>query len=136
MGALKVEVRLDVSGPLADGRADRVLEQWAQNTSQALGDEAVRLLGDFPMDKTGRATGAFKRHLHVTRATRNTVVVRGPTEKGVVWAPWLEGVSERNRSTRFKGYHLFRKTRQQLDEKADEIGQRELDKLLPQIGGG
>ena len=135
MGSLKIEVHLDVSGPLADGRADRVLGEWARNTSQALGDEAVRLLREFPMDKTGRATGAFQRELHAVQSSRNTVIVRGPQEKGVAWSPWLEGTTERNRSTRFKGYHLFRKTRQQLDDKAPDIGQRELEKLLPQIGG-
>lgn len=135
MGSLKVRVSLDVSGALADGRAVEAAREWQEATSQALGDEAVRMLRDFPMDKTGRATGAFQRSLHAQRANFYTVIVRGPAEKGVVWAPWLEGVSSRNQSTRFKGYRLFRKTRLQLDRKATEIGQRKLDEIMSRIGG-
>jgi hypothetical protein len=28
-------------------------------------------------------------------------------DRGVVYGPWLEGTSRRNRRTRFKGYHAF-----------------------------
>ena len=28
-------------------------------------------------------------------------------DRGIVYGPWLEGTSTRNRTTRFKGYHAF-----------------------------
>jgi hypothetical protein len=39
-------------------------------------------------------------------------------DRGIVYGPWLEGVSERNRRTRFKGYHSFRKAADELRRKA------------------
>jgi hypothetical protein len=134
-GALKVTVRLDVSGPLADGTAEKLTEDWQRNTTQALADKGVELLREFPMNKTGRARGGFQESLHIVRKSAGAVRIPGPQEKGVVWASWLEGTSKRNRSTKFKGYHLFKQTRAELDDRAEEIGQQELDKLIGGMGG-
>lgn len=133
-GRFKVEIQADVTGPLADGSADNALQDWAAATAKALGDEGVQLLRDFPMNKTGRARGGFQENLKVLQ---NGPVARipAPMIRGVTWGPWLEGTSSRNESTRFKGYHLFRKTRQELQKRAPEIGQRELDKVMPRLGG-
>lgn len=133
-GSFKVTVQADVTGPLADGTADNALQEWARNTAKALGDEGVRLLRQFPMNKTGRAHGNFQEHLKVLQRGPEARIP-APTIKGVTWGPWLEGTSKRNESTRFKGYHLFRKTRQELQKRAPEIGQAELDKIMPKLGG-
>lgn len=134
-GSFKVDIQADVTGPLADGTADNALQEWARNTAAALGKEGVELLRRFPMNKSGRAHGAFQDHLKVLQKGP-VATIPAPMIKGVTWGPWLEGTSKRNSSTRFKGYHLFRKTRQELQKRAPEIGQRELDKILPKLGGG
>ena len=134
-GVFRLDVQADITGPLADGTADRALQDWAKATAKALGDEGVKILRAWPMDKTGRAHGAFQSNLNATEESPGLVRIKGPMISGVVWSPWLEGTSQRNRSTRFKGYGLFKKTRAQLDERAGDIGQRELDKILPRIGG-
>jgi hypothetical protein len=36
------------------------------------------------------------------------------TDGGVVYGPWLEGVSRRNQTTRFKGYRTFRTIAQRM----------------------
>ena len=133
MGSLKVTVSMDVKGPLADGTADRALSDWAQNTAAALGKEGVELLRAFPMNKTGRARGGFENSLHVLQRGPSAQIP-GPMIRGVAWAPWLEGKSKRNRSTSFRGYHLFRDTRALLQQRAAEIGQAELDKVMERIG--
>jgi hypothetical protein len=135
MGTFKVEIRPEVTGPLASGEAERALQDWAQNTAKALGDEGVKLLAAFPMNKSGRAHGAFQSALHVLQ-DGPVARIPGPQFEGVTWSPWLEGTSQRNSSTRFKGYHLFRKTRQELQRRAPDIGQAELDKIMPRLGGG
>jgi hypothetical protein len=38
-------------------------------------------------------------------------------DSGVVYGPWLEGTSSRNQTTRFKGYSVFRKTRDWLESR-------------------
>lgn len=135
MATLKITVDCAVSGPLGDGRAIELAEKWAENTSQALGDEAVKMLRAFPMNKSGRARGGFEGALRVERRTPSETRVKGPQERGVAWAPWLEGTSKRNESTRFKGYGLFAKTRAELQKKAADIGQRQLDALIGEMGG-
>ena len=133
-GTFKLELRPEVTGPIADGRADRALQDWAEATAKALGEEGVRLLRAFPMNKSGRARGGFQENLKVLQDGPEARIP-APMIQGVTWGPWLEGTSERNTSTRFKGYHLFRKTRQELQRRAPEIGQRELDKIMPRLGG-
>jgi hypothetical protein len=54
----------------------------------------------------------------------------------VVYGPWLEGTSKRNRSTRFKGYHLWRLTRQRVQERAPEIAQAKIPELIAKLDGG
>ena len=131
---LKVTVDAQVTGPLANGDADRALQDWAANVAKALGDEGVRALQAFPMDKTGRAHGGFQTNLHNITAGP-TATIRGPMITGVTWAPWLEGTSKRNTSASFKGYGLFRKTRTDLQKRAPVVGQEELDKIMPRLGG-
>ena len=131
---LKVTVDAIVTGPLANGDAERALQDWAANTAARLGKEGVDALRAFPMDKTGRAHGGFENSLHVI-TNGPEAKIPGPMIRGVAWAPWLEGTSKRNTSTSFKGYHLFRKTRQELQKRAPEIGERELAKVMPKLGG-
>lgn len=135
MGSLKVKVDCRVSGPLADGDADRAAQEWAENTTQALADKGVELLGAFPMDKSGRSRGAFQGALRTVRVSPTQTRIPGPQEKGVVWSPWLEGTSKRNETTGFKGYGLFRKTRLQLQKMAPQIAQEQLDKVIGRMGG-
>lgn len=135
MGALKITVDCRVEGPLANGEAEKAAQDWATSTTQAVADEGVEMLRAFPMDRTGRARGGFQQELHTVRKSPTQVNIPGPTVSGVVFAPWLEGTSSRNESTKFKGYHLFRKTRLALSKKAPGIAQRELDKVLPRMGG-
>lgn len=133
-GRLDVTASLNVSGPIADGMAERALDDFRRDARQAIADRGVELLKAFPMDKTGRARGGFQANLRtVTRGA--AVAIPGPNIKGVVWSPWLEGTSRRNRSTKFGGYHLFRKTADQLGDEAGAIAERELQKYLPKMGG-
>src|SRR5258708_18660687 len=66
-----------------------------------------RLRG-FAMNKSGRATGRYQSELQTSNLAYNDIRISDP----VVYGPWLEGSSDRNRSTRFKGYRLWRKTAQ------------------------
>lgn len=134
-GVLKIRVDCRVEGPLANGEAEKASQEWAQNTTQAIADEGVKILGDWPMDKTGRADGGFRGALRTVRNSPTQVRIPGPTVRGVTFAPWLEGTSKRNENSKFKGYGLFKKTRAQLAKLAPGIAQRELDEVLPRMGG-
>jgi hypothetical protein len=62
-------------------------------------------------------TGAYESRVMVSNQS-NTMMI---TDGGVVYGPWLEGVSSRNNSSRFKGYHTFRQVLQQVDKHAEQI---------------
>lgn len=58
------------------------------------------------------------------------------TDGGTEYGPWLEGASRRNQSTRFKGYHSFRKTTQWMNRKrVPWLVNREIDKMVKKLNG-
>ncbi len=123
-----------VSGPLFDGQADAAVKDWLTVTRKDLADRGAQILRTFPMDKTGRSRGGFASHIHVLQ--RGAMYeIPAPKERGVTWGPWLEGVTRRNESTRFKGYHLFRKTAQRLDKMARPYARDRLGRFIGRMGG-
>lgn len=122
-------------GPLFDQTADEVLDELRDKIAHDGAQWALEQLEQVPMDKTGRARGGFQENLRLVKRNAGWAVP-APMISGVVWGPWLEGTSKRNASTRFKGYHLFRDVRRQLqDGKAQEIADKALEELLPKLGG-
>ena len=53
---------------------------------------------------------------HYRRSIKGRAIGRAAkiTDSRVVYGPWLEGVGSRNRTTRFKGYRVWRNTREWL----------------------
>lgn len=49
------------------------------------------------------------------------------------YGPWLEGVSKRNASTRFKGYHAFRKQTQRLTGDVPRIAEPAVDEYVREM---
>ena len=56
-------------------------------------------------------TGYYESNIAVLRRA----IYRGIWDSNVVYGGWLEGVTDRNRTSRFKGYHTFRLVKQSLD---------------------
>ena len=132
-GSLKVEIATGAYGPLFDGTASRVLDEFDRDVTQKIADKGVEYLKAWPF-KSERG-GGFQANLKTVRRG-SAVKIPGPTIRGVTWAPWLEGNSKRNSSTRFGGYKLFAKTAKRLDGEARQIAEDELKKYLPRLGGG
>lgn len=51
-------------------------------------------------------------------------------DQRVIYGPWLEGVSRRNRATRFKGYGAFRISTQKLQARVPAVVQPRLEAYL------
>lgn len=64
-------------------------------------------------------TGYYESRIQVDRRSQ----YRGITDGGVVYGGWLEGVSSRNKTTRFKGYRTFRIVQQQLSKDTRALAQ-------------
>ena len=64
-------------------------------------------------------TGHFESQMLMTVVSDRQRVISDP----VVYGAWLEGTSRRNKSTRFKGYKIWRLTRQKMRKLGTEIAQ-------------
>lgn len=62
-------------------------------------------------------TPYYETKIRVERAALDMVV----NDSKVRYGPWLEGTSDRNESTSFKGYHAFRRARQQLEAQVPQL---------------
>lgn len=66
----------------------------------------------------GLKTGHYRRSIHGDMINSRNGTIH---DSKVIYGPWLEGTSSRNRSTRFKGYAMFRNAWQGLQRKAPGI---------------
>ncbi len=126
--------RIDVStsGPLFDNLCQDIVRDWLDVTKREVADMGVRELDAFEMDKSGRGTGHYQSMI-TTRVIRyNDVLITDP----VIYGMWLEGSSKRNESTRFKGYHLWRRTRLRLRRVFKDVAQKKLDEYYIRRMGG
>lgn len=64
---------------------------------------------------------------------------RGPgvwsiNDSGVIYGPWLEGVSERNQTSSFKGYATFRRVRNRMAQKSQAIAAAAIGRQMGELG--
>lgn len=130
-GKMTVDLGVVVRGPLADGTAKDILHEWLDESKQKIAEYAVRQLKAVHMDRTGRATGHYQSQIRTSLLTYHDVLIHDR----VIYGPWLEGTSKRNRSTRFKGYRLWRKTRERLQERAPQVAEENLRLFIGRMGG-
>jgi hypothetical protein len=131
----RTRVNLNVSGPLFDGQADAAVTAWLDATKKDVADLGVLTIKEIAvkMDKSGRGTGHYMSVINTRQvAPYNDQLIN---DTGIVYGPWLEGSSKRNNSTRFKGYHAFRKARTRLRRQYGEIAQRKLTEFIGRMGG-
>jgi len=74
-------------------------------------------------------TQVWTRHVTPTFAVVNDARSGTP----MIYGPWLEGTGSRNRTSRFKGYRIWRIVRQFLQGEAVAIGRRILATHLPRM---
>lgn len=130
MGELKINLGASVAGPIADGTAQEALIQWLDESKKEVAQLAVDQLRSIRMDKTGRGTGHYQAGIRQNFTTFNDILIDDP----VIYGPWLEGSSQRNDSTRFKGYHLWRQTSQKIASQAGDIAQKKLESYKDRMG--
>lgn len=109
------------SGPLFDGRADQAVEDFL---ARAVEDVAAQALADWHRNldiSIQHPTPYYETQLINEMAGPRHRVVH---DRGVVYGPWLEGVSPRNQTARFKGYHSLRRARESTEQKIPELLRR------------
>lgn len=114
--------KMQARGPLFDGRGKKFIDQAFKQTVQKLvelGEERLNeVLRPRPsgvylsFQQGGKSQGHYRRNVKAEQRGHKATI----HDNRVVYGPWLEGISSRNQSTRFKGYASFRKTAEWLQK--------------------
>ena len=146
---MDLQVKTKLSGPLFDGSAPPQLRRVVQTALEKvveLGEQRLALKfrpqgstnleddrsGIFKsVQQAGKAasTGNYRRNISVRVQDLNMIISDG----GVVYGPWLEGVSSRNNSTRFKGYAQFRITGEYLQKQSKGVMTKHIQQFVKRM---
>lgn len=66
-------------------------------------------------------------------AVQRNAIARNVWDSNVVYGGWIEGVSSRNRATRFKGYHTFRLVKQSIEHDKYSIAAPAVERLVSEL---
>lgn len=112
-------VTVHQSGPLFDGRLDAAVDAGVDEAEHDIAEAGVNIVRTELADVLQHPTGHYASEIQTDRAVGDWAV----TDGGIVYGPWLAGVSQRNESTRFKGYTHWRRATQRLQEQAASIAE-------------
>jgi hypothetical protein len=110
-------VSVVMTGPLMDGRLDGMIddmlgEMVGVTAAQAYADVMTNLNSSIQFP-----TPYYETQVNIAADGLALVV----NDRDIIYGPWLEGTSSRNRSTRFKGYASFRRAADNLRRKLPDL---------------
>lgn len=115
-------VTIHTSGPIFSGIAPSVMRAATDKIEEDVANAGKTMLAQNLHGVIQHPTGYYESRIRVSREAGAEI----DTDGGIIYGPWLEGTGSRNRTTRFKGYHTFRRTTQVLDARSTYIAERSL----------
>jgi hypothetical protein len=142
---MTVNIHVQQRGPLFDNAnrslpretiekiVARVVEEGDLHLARMLRPRPAGVYLSFRDAKKGqKSTGHYNRMRQAIPSGLKGLI----TDSGVEYGPWLEGTDRRNSTTRFKGYHSFRKTTQWLNSKrVPKLVEQETRKMVGKLNG-
>jgi hypothetical protein len=117
-------ITTEVSGPFFTSfRRHAIISGFLSEAVATVSDMTEAELRAQMHAKFRHPTGYFESRMLMTPAGEYRRVIDDP----VIYGAWLEGTSKRNQSTRFKGYKIWKRTRQKMRKLATPIAQKILD---------
>lgn len=120
---LRIRARTAYDGPLFDARARRYFRQFLDELEEDGAEFVLEHIRRTFHEDFKHPTGYYESNVRIKNGTSGREVWDGGLA-GPVYGPWLEGVGSRNNTTRFKGYHAFRKAAQALELRFEDMGDR------------
>lgn len=108
-----------MSGPLFDGRLAHAVDVGIDEAEHDVADAGVNIVRNELAGVLQHPTGHYQSEIQTERAVGDWAV----TDGGIVYGPWLAGTSQRNNTTRFKGYSHWRRATQRLQDQAASIAE-------------
>lgn len=128
--------RVKLEGPLFTGEAQKAADEFLAELSfqVTLSGQLMIKTEAQGFDKSGRNSGAAADGVELVGQGAN-YVIRGGIRAGQYSWPWLEGTTQRNTTTQFKGYKTFSRTRARMRKQVTPFAQAELEKFVAAMGG-
>ncbi len=105
-GRGSANVRIELSGPWFDARSPEIMSDLVHDLVKSVADQGLAEW-QYNLDRSIQfPTPYYETQVTSQRVADDLYVVH---DRGIVYGPWLEGVGERNKSTRFKGYFAQRR---------------------------
>lgn len=123
-------IKIRPKGALFNGQALRAQRDYFEAAKQGIAEEGVIMVRD-DYDRHHRNPSGYAWSQVSMSSEPDPVVWDG----GIIYGPWLEGVSSRNKTTRFKGYRTYRRMSQELNRRATRIAESILPPFLARMRG-
>lgn len=118
---LGIRSRTQYNGPIFDDRARRIFNEFRDELEEEAADWTLDHIKGTFHSHFQRPTGYYESRVMVHNTSGSPEVWDGGFA-GPAYGPWLEGLGSRNNTTRFKGYHAFRKAAIALEGHITEMG--------------
>lgn len=124
-------IRADVtiSGPVFDSdvnaKVGRHIDAAQASVGQFIVDRVRQRLDNVLVNPSGNYRASVKASV----LQESTLI----TDGGIVYGPWLEGTSSRNDRSRFKGYAVFRRTLDEVQEQVPQLVEDEVRQLVKEL---
>jgi hypothetical protein len=122
---------VNITGPVSDGSLAGMLSRMVDEMINTVAAQAYADVMQNLNSSIQFPTPYYETQITVQDLKGDTVV----HDRGIIYGPWLEGVSRRNGATRFKGYHSFRKAADELRRKVPDLCQHVADQWMPRLNG-
>lgn len=122
-----------ISGPLFEGdNVGQVLDGWAHDVRHDLGESAL----DWVRTLANQAIKQHETGLYISSQQHDGegFVSYGGMAR-VIYGPWLEGNSSRNKTTRFKGYRIYRKAKRRVRNEVPDVAAEIMAKHIGKLQG-
>ena len=122
---------INVRGPLLTGRGSSIVHKHIGFFTHSVSQEALSEVQQLLDASIVNPTPYYETQITNDRRADDWIV----HDRGIVYGPWLEGTSSRNRTTRFKGYASFRRAAQAVQARVPAILDRSIRDLVQALGG-
>lgn len=125
-------VDVQVTGPLFDGRAAKIMAKAGQDAEEAVARAGAQAVRARVAHRARNSSGRFASRTVADRAHAGGFQVHTP---GLRYVSWLEGTARRNAHSGFKGYQLYREARQEVDARSAGIAGEHIQRGVREING-
>lgn len=123
------DIHIEAHGAILNGTAEQEVDAFLSDAQLLVAHQASAEVHNILDLSIRNPTPYYETQIVVQRMQPDVVV----HDRGIVYGPWLEGVSERNKTTRFKGYAAFRRARDRIAQQVPTLLADQVDDLMGRL---